>query len=87
MKLLTFFALVSMVTATASTYSQQTKFNLTLNNVTVREVFQKIEQNSEFILLYNEKQVDSNRKVDVKAKDETVESILNQIFKGTPKHI
>ena len=84
MKLLTFFALVSMVTATASTYSQQTKFNLTLNNVTVREVFQKIEQNSEFILLYNEKQVDSNRKVDVKAKDETVESILNQIFKGTP---
>jgi TonB-linked SusC/RagA family outer membrane protein len=83
MKLLTFFIFVSMVTASASTYSQQTKFNFKLNNVTVSEVFQKIEANSEFILLYNEKQFDANRKVDVNVIDKTVESILNQILEGT----
>ena len=83
MKLLTFFILVSMVTATASSYSQQTKFNLKLNGVTVRQVFQEIEANSEFILLYNEKQLDANRKVDVKVENETVESIMNQVFNGT----
>lgn len=83
MKLLTFFLFVSMVTATANSYSQQTKFNLILNGVTVADVFREIETNSEFILLYNEKQLDANRKVDVKVENETVESILNQIFNGT----
>ncbi|HEY5591664.1 MAG TPA: TonB-dependent receptor plug domain-containing protein [Paludibacter sp.] len=83
MKLLTFFVFVSMVTASASSYSQQTKFNLKLSGVTVRQVFKEIEANSEFILLYNEKQLDANRKVDVKADNETVETILNQVFEST----
>jgi len=83
MKLLTFFIFVSMVTATASSYSQQTKFNLKLSGVTVRQVFQEIEANSEFILLYNEKQLDANRKVNVDVNDKTVESILDQIFAGS----
>src|SRR5665648_367076 len=83
MKLLTFFVLVSMVTATASSYSQQTKFSLNLNGVTVKQVFQEIEANSKFVLLYKEKQLDSNRKVDVKVDNETVETILNQVFEST----
>ncbi|HZK62421.1 MAG TPA: SusC/RagA family TonB-linked outer membrane protein, partial [Anaerovoracaceae bacterium] len=83
MKLLIFFVLVSMVTATASSYSQQTKFSLNLNRVTVKQVFQEIEANSEFVLLYKERQMDSNRKVDVKVENETVESILNQVFENT----
>ncbi len=83
MKLISFFILVAMATASASSYSQQTKFNLRLNNVTVRAVFEEIEENSEFILLYDEKTVDVNRKVDIKAKGETVDSILDQVFEGT----
>ncbi len=83
MKLLTFFILVSMVTATASSYSQQTKFSLKLSGATVKEVFHDIESNSGFILLYNEKQLDVNRKVDVDVNDKTVESILRQVFEGT----
>ena len=83
MKLLTFFVLVSMVAASGNSYSQQTKFNLKLTGVTVSEVFREIETNSEFILLYNEKQVDANRKVDIKVENETVDSILNQVFNGT----
>ena len=83
MKLLTFFLLVSMLTATANSYSQQTKFNLKLNGATVKEVFHDIESNSGFILLYNEKQLDITRKVDIDVSDKTVESILNQLFDGT----
>ena len=83
MKLLTFFLFVTMAASAASSYSQITKFNLNLNNVTVREVFQGIEENSEFILLYNEKLLDVGRKVNVTADNETVESILDQVFKGT----
>ena len=83
MKLLTFFILVSMVTGTASSYSQLTKFSLKLSGATVKEVFHDIESNSEFILLYNEKLLDVNRKVDVDVNDKTVESILSQVFDGT----
>jgi TonB-dependent starch-binding outer membrane protein SusC len=83
MKLLSFFVFISMVASAANSYSQLTKFNLKLNDVTVREVFQGIEQNSEFILLYNEKQLDVNRRVSVTAENESVESILDQVFKGT----
>lgn len=84
MKLLTVLTLaVIAVSAANNTYSQATKFNLKLNNVTVKQIFQEIEENSEFILLYNEKDVDVNRKVDVKVKDESVESILDQVFEDT----
>ena len=83
MKLLTLFVLITLVSSAASTYSQETKFSLKLNGVTVREVFKEIEQNSKFILLYNEKQVDVNRSVNVKVENETVESILNQALEGS----
>ena len=66
-----------------SSYSQEIKFNLKLNHVTVNEVFQVIERKSDFILLFNEKSVDLNRKVDVKVSNETVEAILDQLFKNS----
>jgi len=83
MKLLTIFMLCVFAVSAAESYSQSTKFNFDLNDVTVRQVFQTIEENSEFILLYNEKSVDVSRKVSVKVDDESVESVLNQVFKGT----
>ena len=83
MKLLTFFVFASIASVTANSYSQQTKFNMSLENITVRKVFQEIEDKSEFIFLYSEKSVDVNRKVDVKVENETVSSILDQVFNGT----
>ncbi len=85
MKLLCVFILVAMATATASnaSYSQQTKFNLKLNETSVLSVFQEIERNSEFILFYDENGVDVNRRVNVNVQDETVESILDQLFAET----
>ncbi len=86
MKLLTFLMLVSVASVTANSYSQQIKFKMNLENITVRQVFQEIENNSEFIFLYSEKSVDVDRKVNVKVEDESVESILDQIFKGTTNY-
>ena len=83
MKLLTFFLFVSVASVTANSYSQQTKFKLNLENSTVRQVFNEIEKTSEFIFIYSEKSVDLNRKVNVKVEDETVKSVLDQLFKGT----
>ncbi len=83
MKLLSFFLLVSVTMVTANSYSQQTKFNMNLRNVTVRQIFQEIEDNSDFIFLYSEKSVDVDRKVTVDVNNQTVNVILDQIFEGT----
>ena len=84
MKLLTILLLsVFAVSAANNSYSQQTKFNLKLSEVSVREVFEEIEKNSEFILLYDENDVDVKRTVNVLVENKTVEDILDQVFKGT----
>ncbi len=83
MKLLTFFLIVTVASVTANGYSQQTKFTMNLENRTVYQVFQEIEKTSEFIIIYSEKSVDLDRKVDIKVEDETVKSILDQLFKGS----
>ena len=82
MKLLTLLMFIAFVSASASSYSQATKFNLTMKNVTISDVFQKIEEQSEFVILFNEKTLNVKRKVDVKVNDETVDKILDQIFIG-----
>ena len=86
MKLLSFLIFVSIATVTANSYSQQTKFNMNFENVAVRQVFQQIEDNSEFILLYSEKSVDLERKVNIDVNNQTVDKILDQVFDGTDNY-
>jgi len=83
MKLFVTFFWLGLLSVSASTYSQETKFNLRFNDATVKEVFKQIEDNSEFILFYNEDYVDVNRRVSVDAREKNVEYILDEIFKGT----
>lgn len=83
MKLLSLLLFAVMAVSAADTYSQSARFDMNLKNATLKEVFERIEETSEFILLYNEKWVDVNRKVDINAKNKSVEEILEQAFKGT----
>ena len=82
MKLLTLLLFAAFVSASASSYSQGTKFNLNLKSASIIDVFQKIQEQSDFVILYNEKTLNVNRKVDVIVKNETVDKILDQIFEG-----
>ena len=83
MKILTVFMLITIATVSAKSYSQQTKLSINLNDVSVAQVFSEIEQNSEFILLYNEKTLDLGRKVSVNAYEESIDNILQQLFAET----
>jgi TonB-linked SusC/RagA family outer membrane protein len=67
----------------ATSYSQNTKLTLDLNNVPVKEVLKAIEDQSEFLFFYQEKHVDLNRQVTLHVNDQDVESILDQLFAGT----
>ena len=84
MKLCTLILFVSLATASAKTsYSQNAKFTLDLERVTVKDLFDKIEKSSEFIFVYYDNIIDLNKVVTVKAENETVEEILDEVFKSS----
>ncbi|MFK5974339.1 MAG: SusC/RagA family TonB-linked outer membrane protein [Flavobacteriaceae bacterium] len=83
MKLTTLFLLVSLFTVNASTYSQNTKITLHLENVTVQELFTQIESLTDFRFLYNHLKLDVNRKVSVNVEKERISNILESLFSDT----
>ena len=64
-------------------HEQPAHLTLKFNNATVKEVFNAIEKNSEYILFYHDDYIDLNRKVTINVKNESVTAILDQLFKGT----
>jgi TonB-dependent starch-binding outer membrane protein SusC len=64
-------------------YSQNTRLSINFSNTQLVTVLDKIENQSEFFFLYNEKLIDANRKVSIDAKNQGVEDILKTLFEGT----
>lgn len=83
MRLSFIMLLVSSLSAIGNSYSQSTKFSFQLSNATVKDVFQEIERNSEFIIVYSDDMIDVSREVSLKVADASVEKILDQILKVT----
>jgi TonB-linked SusC/RagA family outer membrane protein len=84
MKLSALFLILCIGMANAHiSYSQSTLLSLNLNNSTVREVLDEIERSSEFIFFYQADDVDENRKIQIRAKGQTIDQILNQVFDQT----
>lgn len=65
-----------------SSYSQTTSLNLNLRNVSVEDVLNKIEDQSEFRFLYNKKLVNVDRKVSISSDSENIGAVLNKLFTG-----
>jgi TonB-linked SusC/RagA family outer membrane protein len=84
MRLSVFISLlfVSQTFATA-TYSQQTRLTLKMEKAKVIDVLTKIEDESEFFFLFNQKLLDVERQVNVDAKNESIANILSGIFENT----
>lgn len=83
MKLTTFLLLITFITVNASVYSQITKLDLKVQGLTVKEVLNKIEDQSKFFFMYNDRKIDVDRKVDIDLKQANIEFILENIFQGT----
>src|SRR5450759_292959 len=65
------------------TYSQNTKLTLNLNNVTVANVLEEIQNNSEFYFLFNAKLIDVKREVSISMEDKKISEILTSLFSGS----
>ncbi len=84
MRVTVFLILIGISSVFASsTYSQATKFTLNLRNVSLEQLFEEIQIQSEFNIFYKNNQVDKNRKINIVASEVTVESILIQALEGT----
>lgn len=66
----------------ATTYSQEARVSFDLKNTTVNEVLNTIKRQTSYSFWYDITEVDADRKVSVKADQETIEHVLAAIFKG-----
>jgi len=64
-------------------FSQDARLTLDLRNVTLAKALENIENQSDYYFLFNAKLIDSERKVSISTKDETISDILNSLFAGT----
>ena len=65
------------------TYSQVAKVSLDMGNRSLEQVMDEIERQSEFYFIFNQKQVDVDRVVDIQAENKLITEILPELFKGT----
>ena len=54
-----------------------------MNNVSVEQVLNKIEETSDYVFLYNDKTIQKNRIVSVRNNSGKILDILDEMFKGT----
>ena len=82
-KLTTLLILISFMQISAKVSAQAGKLDLKVKNVSIFEVFEEIEDNSEYRFFYDNDQVDLRKKVSINTKQEQISSILKELFKGT----
>ena len=80
MKFFSFFLLIGIGHCLATnSYSQSKLFTMKTSQKTVKQVFQEIEKNSEYIIFYMDQIIDTNRKVNIDVKNQQVSAILDQL--------
>lgn len=83
MRIILFLIVCSIMQSFASTtYSQKTALTLNMNNVSVEEVLNEIEKQSEYHFLYSKKMVDVGRKVNISVQKENIPTILDKLFEN-----
>lgn len=83
MKLYTLFMFVFSFTLVANTHAQQEKVNLDLKNVSIKVLFGEIQKQTALSFVFNTEQTQGLERVSVKAKDESVESVLKRVLANT----
>ncbi len=69
MKLTLFFLLAALIHVSASVYSQQTKLSVSLKNAAVKDVLERIEDQSDYFFMYRDEDIDVHRIVNVNVQE------------------
>lgn len=83
MKITLFLIVVSTFSLMASTsFSQNAKVNIDLKNVTVKDVLLEVKKQTDCSFLYNNQELNDNKRISIRANDRSVEDVLDMIIKN-----
>ena len=83
MRLSVILILCCLFQVSASTYSQNTKLNIKLEDVSIKKLFADIKRQSEFTFVYNVDDIDKLGNISCDFTGSTVEEILNHYLKDS----
>ena len=63
--------------------AQTMRVNIQVDNVSTEKVLSEIEKQTDYLFVYNKKEVDLKRKTSVNAVNKTTAEVLSTIFEGT----
>ncbi len=72
----------TMAVSATSTYSQETKLNLSLENATLKDLLKEIGKRSDFSFWYNNNELNDELRVSMAVKGQTIDKILDFALKG-----
>ena len=73
---------IGLLSSFGKSYSQNTKLSVEFKNSSIESVLNYIESRTEYSFMYDNKKIDISREVNISAKDQTVEAILDQLFEN-----
>ncbi|MCW0481319.1 TonB-dependent receptor [Gaoshiqia sediminis] len=82
MRLCVLLILLASVSVTATVYSQNSKLTLKMKNSRIADVFNSIEEQSDYYFFYNRDLFDDSQMVSVDMENKNVSEILDELFKG-----
>ena len=71
---------IGLLSSFGKSYSQNTKLSVEFKNSSIESVLNYIESSTEYSFMYDNKKIDISREVNISAKDQTIEAILDQLF-------
>lgn len=82
MRLTMIFSFCFVMAVSAAGYSQNTRLNVDFQNVTLRQVFEYVEQNSQFIFLYKNEDLNVDKRININLQNATIDEILEKALEG-----
>ena len=80
MKISTILIFVSLLQLSANVLSQETKINIKITNGTISDIFNEIENQSEFKIFYNVNQIDLSKRINYTAMERPISTILEDVL-------
>ena len=83
MKITTLLTILTTLQISAAVYSQNTKVNIDVRDISLHDIFNEIERQSEFRIVYNIDQIDLEKRYDMEANNANISDILSEVLKET----
>ena len=83
MKLVSFILFAGALSLSASSYSQNTKIDLNIQNSNIQDIIHSIENGSEFIFVYDAAYINSVSNKSISVQSKSISEVLDQLLQGT----